>query len=84
MAAVPGPGGKLFAGLEAPDLYLTGEMRHHDIVARVTRGHSVIVCDHTHTERGFLAEYAARLGALMGSVARVHRSQRDREPLVVT
>ena len=36
------------------DVYMTGEMRHHDVLDATGRGTSVILCDHTHTERGYL------------------------------
>ena len=36
------------------DCYLTGEMKHHDVLGAVERGTSVILCGHTETERGYL------------------------------
>ncbi|QHI68619.1 Nif3-like dinuclear metal center hexameric protein [Tichowtungia aerotolerans] len=36
------------------DCYLTGEMKHHDVLDAVERGTSVILCGHTETERGYL------------------------------
>lgn len=78
-----GAGGKLFEEVGAVDLLWTGEMRHHDVLARVAAGTSVILCDHTPTERGYLTRLAARLaGAVVGLEVLV--SEVDREPLVLS
>jgi putative NIF3 family GTP cyclohydrolase 1 type 2 len=77
-----GAGGSLFAPLFGPDLFLTGEMRHHDVRAKVEAGASVILCDHTNTERGYLPALARRVGALCPDVV-VAISSEDRDPLVV-
>jgi dinuclear metal center YbgI/SA1388 family protein len=79
-AVCPGAGGSVFEKLGEVDLLLTGEMRHHDIAARARRGTSVVVCDHTNTERGYLPVFAAELRQLLEGVE-VLVSERDREPL---
>ncbi|CAG8768357.1 533_t:CDS:2, partial [Gigaspora margarita] len=38
------------------DLYFTGEMSHHDVLAALNKNTSVILCEHTNTERGYLSE----------------------------
>ncbi|CAG8615614.1 2446_t:CDS:2 [Dentiscutata erythropus] len=38
------------------DLYFTGEMSHHDVLAALSKNTSVILCEHTNTERGYLSE----------------------------
>ncbi|CAB4385357.1 unnamed protein product [Rhizophagus irregularis] len=38
------------------DLYFTGEMSHHDILAALDKNTSVILCEHSNTERGYLSE----------------------------
>jgi dinuclear metal center YbgI/SA1388 family protein len=81
VAVCAGAGGSVFEKLSGYDLYLTGEMRHHDVRARAESGSSVILCEHTHTERGFLPIFAARLAAELGSRLSFHVSQCDREPL---
>ncbi len=83
VAVCPGAGGSLFEGLDGPDLYLTGEMRHHDILAKVASGASVILTDHTNTERGYLPIFRDRLVALLGKKARVDISTVDRDPLEI-
>jgi len=62
IAVCPGAGGSLFEGVEA-DLYVTGEMRHHDALDYEQRGKSVLLGGHTNTERPYLPEYARRLSS---------------------
>ncbi|CAG8484566.1 16140_t:CDS:2, partial [Acaulospora colombiana] len=38
------------------DLYFTGEMSHHDVLAALAKDTSVILCEHSNTERGYLSE----------------------------
>ncbi|CAG8459517.1 1289_t:CDS:2 [Funneliformis caledonium] len=38
------------------DLYFTGEMSHHDVLAALDKDTSVILCEHSNTERGYLSE----------------------------
>ncbi|KAK0209716.1 NGG1 interacting factor 3-like protein [Armillaria fumosa] len=53
VAICAGSGTSMLVGHDA-DLYLTGEMSHHDVLASVPAGKHVILCGHTNTERGFL------------------------------
>jgi len=80
IACCAGAGGSLFEKLSGYDLFVTGEMRHHDVRARAMAGSSVVLSEHTHTERGFLPVLAQRLGAAVPGVT-FHISQCDREPL---
>ena len=63
LAVCPGAGGALFQGARGVDLFLTGEMRHHDILARRSQGSAVVLTDHTNCERGYLPILAERLRA---------------------
>jgi dinuclear metal center YbgI/SA1388 family protein len=81
-AVCAGAGGSVFERVRDVDLLLTGEMRHHDVLARAARGTAVVLCDHTNTERGFLPHLAARVHAATGVATHVARA--DRDPLVVT
>ncbi|CAG8470749.1 5567_t:CDS:2 [Ambispora gerdemannii] len=38
------------------DLYFTGEMSHHEVLAALAHDTSVILCEHTNTERGYLLD----------------------------
>ena len=70
IAVCPGAGGSLFERARA-DLLLTGELGHHAVLAQVERGGAVLLTDHTHTERGYLPRYAARITAATGLPTRV-------------
>lgn len=53
-----GSGGGLFSQMEKDgeevDLYFTGELSHHEALAAIEKGKSVICLFHSNTERGFL------------------------------
>jgi putative NIF3 family GTP cyclohydrolase 1 type 2 len=81
VAVCAGAGGSLFERVHGVDLFVTGEMRHHDVAAKLQHGASVILSEHTHTERGFLPEFAARLSELAHGSLEVLVSERDHDPL---
>jgi dinuclear metal center YbgI/SA1388 family protein len=81
VAVCAGSGGALFEKVRNVDLFVTGEMRHHDVLAKLGVGSSVILAEHTHTERGFLPELAAEITGLAGGELEVLVSQRDADPL---
>ncbi|KAJ7162685.1 GTP cyclohydrolase 1 type 2/Nif3 [Mycena crocata] len=55
VAICAGAGGSLFAETKAiADLYFTGEMQHHEILAATASGTHVILCGHINAERGYL------------------------------
>ena len=64
------------------DLYLTGEMSHHDVLHATSHGKSVILCEHTNTERGYLSSLQTRLSDILPDV-QCYLSQTDADPLVV-
>lgn len=66
VAAVPGSGaGLLDAAIDAgAECFVTGEMKHHEVLGAVERGCAVILAGHTETERGFLAVLAMRLNGI--------------------
>lgn len=82
VACVPGSGGALLdaAAARGAECFVTGEMKHHEVLGALDRGVSVILAGHTETERGYLPHFAARLkDALPG--AEVLVSSSDRTPL---
>ncbi|MCA8943586.1 MAG: Nif3-like dinuclear metal center hexameric protein [Planctomycetes bacterium] len=79
IALCAGSGGSII-GEQPADLYWTGEMRHHDVLAALARGTSVILCDHTNTERGYLPRLRERLDRACEGVEFVIASA-DAEPL---
>ena len=62
--------------------FLTGEMRHHDVLDAQARGCTVILAGHTNTERGYLKTLRKTLTKADEGV-RVTVSKRDRDPLAV-
>jgi dinuclear metal center YbgI/SA1388 family protein len=52
-----GAGGSFLGALKNVDLYITGEMRHHDMLTAVDRGIHLLLAGHTQTERPFLARF---------------------------
>lgn len=76
----PGSGRSLApaAAGQGCELYVTGEMGHHDVLACTRRGVSVLLCGHAGTERPYLGVLARRLAALRSDLACVV-SRRDGE-----
>jgi dinuclear metal center YbgI/SA1388 family protein len=81
VALCAGAGGSLFEHVRGVDLFVTGEMRHHDVLDKLRSGASVILAEHTHTERGFLPELAQSLEALTNGQIQTLVSARDADPL---
>lgn len=84
IGVVPGAGESLaaLAASEGCEAFITGEMRHHQVLAAIHDGMHVLLAGHTNTERGYLPRLAIRLGdELPGIETRI--SQADRDPLMV-
>jgi len=77
-----GAGGALLAPAlgAGASLFLTGEMRHHDVLAARAAGCAVLLAGHTNTERGYLPVLARRLGEALAGLE-ILRAERDRDPL---
>lgn len=81
MALCAGSGASVLNGVKA-DLYLTGEMLHHDILDATQKGISVILCNHSDSERGFLRIFQKNLQVkLLNNEIEVIISSCDRDPL---
>lgn len=80
----PGAGAELADAARADGckLYLTGEMRYHEVIAMLDAGVSIILAGHTNTERGYLPRLADRLTELLPQV-QFAVSARDRTPFVI-
>jgi putative NIF3 family GTP cyclohydrolase 1 type 2 len=81
VGVVPGSGESLsrMARQEGCEVFVTGEMKHHEVLGALNAGMSVILGGHTATERGYLPRLKALLEA-EGVSARL--SEADRDPLV--
>lgn len=54
IAVCAGSGGSVLRGVKA-DLLITGEMSHHEVLSFIANGQSVILANHSNTERPYLA-----------------------------
>lgn len=81
VGVVPGSGESLsrVARDEGCEVFVTGEMKHHEVLGALNAGMSVVLGGHTPTERGYLPRLCERLRAA-GLDAKV--STEDRDPLV--
>lgn len=77
-----GAGGSLRPAATAAgcELYLTGEMRHHDVLAAQAEGCTVVLAGHTNTERGYLKVLRKRLRRAIADLT-ISISRRDTDPL---
>ncbi|KZO94069.1 NGG1p interacting factor 3 [Calocera viscosa TUFC12733] len=84
IALCAGSGGTSLAeqGGEA-DCWLTGEMGHHELLAALASGKTVILCGHTNTERGYLPLLREKLLGELGQGWEVDVSEVDGHPLTV-
>lgn len=77
-----GAGGSVFEKAPPADLYVTGELRHHDILARLAHGASVVLTDHSNSERGYLPTLKHKILERLPRVE-VMISEHDADPLRV-
>ena len=77
-----GSGSSVLAGCKA-DLWITGEMSHHEVLDAVHSGTSVILCEHSNTERGFLYVFATKLSDMLENDVSVQVSIVDSDPLKI-
>lgn len=69
------------AHAEGCEVFVTGEMKHHEVMEAINAGMAVVLAGHTATERGFLPRLAAGLRKILpGVVFKV--SERDLDPLI--
>ncbi|HET9931580.1 MAG TPA: Nif3-like dinuclear metal center hexameric protein [Polyangiaceae bacterium] len=81
VAICAGSGRSVFEKAPEAEVYVTGELGHHDVLALVNRGKSVVLAEHTHTERGYLPRFRERLLSATQNEAEVLLAESDREPL---
>ncbi len=84
VAVCAGAGGEMLGDALAQhaDLYLTGEIRHHDALRAAKAGMTVFCTLHSNSERGVLPRLAARLGKMLSGVEIVV-SRKDRDPFQI-
>jgi dinuclear metal center YbgI/SA1388 family protein len=64
------------------DLYLTGEMRHHDAIKAAKAGMTVVCTLHSNSERAVLKRLVRRLSEALPGLT-VQQSQTDRDPFQI-
>ena len=82
VAVCAGSGSSVLCDVQA-DLYVTGEMSHHDVLHAVYNGSAVILCEHSNTERGFLSVLQTRIKGGLENAVEIEVSTVDSDPLVV-
>ncbi|KAG2222214.1 hypothetical protein INT45_014111 [Circinella minor] len=90
VAICAGSGSSVLNPVDA-DLFFTGEMGHHDVLAALAKGTNVILCEHTNTERGYLSavlrpklqDMLANERSAEGDVIEVIVSKLDKDPLEI-
>jgi putative NIF3 family GTP cyclohydrolase 1 type 2 len=83
IGVVPGSGASLsrLAHTEGCELFVTGEMKHHEVMGALNAGMSVLLGNHTSTERGYLPRLAQQMRKLVPAIEIVV-SQVDHDPLL--
>ena len=57
-----GSGASILKDIKAPiDLFITGELSHHEALDAIHKGTSIIALNHSNSERGFLKEFKETL-----------------------
>ena len=83
IAICAGSGGSVLKGVKA-DMYLTGEMSHHDLLDAVSRGTHVVLGEHSNTERGFFKDvFASVLSVMLDGKVTIHQSTIDADPIMI-
>jgi dinuclear metal center YbgI/SA1388 family protein len=84
VAVAAGAGGELLGDAirERADVFVTGEIRHHDALTALRRGTAVIATLHSNSERAAVRSYGSRLAARLTSLEIV-TSERDADPFRV-
>jgi putative NIF3 family GTP cyclohydrolase 1 type 2 len=75
-----GSSGSLYRAAAEADVYVTGELRHHDALAAANLGVTVLCVGHSNSERLTLKPLAARLRTLAAPVEAI-LSRCDRDPM---
>lgn len=83
LGVVPGAGSSLAADAagEGCEVFVTGEMKHHEIIESLHAGMSIILGGHTNTERGYLPRLAERVRAELPGIETIV-STVDHDPVL--
>ena len=84
LGIVPGSGESLLpmAAAQGCEAFITGEMKHHQVLGCLNDGMHVLLAGHTNTERGYLPRLADKLSEMLEGI-KIQIAQTDRDPLTV-
>lgn len=82
LGVCPGSGHELALPAQADgcQVFVTGEMKHHEVLALLNAGLSVVLAGHTNTERGYLPRLAQLVNQKLPALKTIV-STNDRDPL---
>ncbi|XP_030383677.1 NIF3-like protein 1 [Scaptodrosophila lebanonensis] len=80
VAICAGSGASLLRGVQA-DLVITGEMTHHELLEFNHNGTTVLLCNHSNSERGYLREFKPILSERLQNACEIVISDIDKDPL---
>ncbi|XP_060644771.1 NIF3-like protein 1 [Drosophila nasuta] len=75
-----GSGGSLLRGVQA-DVMITGEMSHHELLDFNHSGTTVLLCNHSNSERGYLKKLKVLLSERLEGACELFISEKDKDPL---
>ncbi|XP_055911595.1 NIF3-like protein 1 [Eupeodes corollae] len=81
VACCAGSGASLLKEVKKVDVYITGEMSHHELLDAQHRNVTVIMCFHSNTERGFLKYFKPKLNQMLVGQCNIEISKCDKDPL---
>lgn len=81
VAVCAGSGGSVLRACKDADVWVTGELGHHEVLAAVAQGTSVVLANHTNTERRYFRSLFAPLLREQLPELTVYVSEQDHDPL---
>jgi len=82
IAVCAGSGASVLQGCRS-DIYWTGEMSHHEVLDAASKGITVVLCDHSNTERGYLIDFQKTLSEKLNNQVKIIVSAFDEDPLKI-
>lgn len=80
-AVCGGSGGSVLKEVSSPiDLYITGELSHHECLEAIHRNINVITLNHSNSERGFLPVFRSILMNILCNDIEITISSQDVDP----
>lgn len=77
-----GSGASVLKAIKVPiDLFITGELSHHEALDAISTNVHVITLNHSNSERGYLKDFKKILGDKLGNTVDIIVSKTDADPL---